>query len=297
MKSEMKTCTKCGDTFPAAAEYFYKDLSGKNGLIAQCKECKKEQQKEYKLKHPEQCRKAVNRWREENPDKQRESIKRWHDKNPEWGKLNYATNREKINKQRRELRRQNPERNRQYQRQYLLNNPDFAEKKRKQSSNYYYTNREKRRNWRQLYRQQPHVKDRRREYMSRWQKRNADRVRINGARREARKRELPANYSIDDWQHTLDYYNYCCAVCGNQLRDLSGGIVPHADHWIPLSSDDCPGTVATNMICLCSTCNLSKNATMPDIWLKQRFGTHKADQILARIETYFTWVEVDTCQR
>ncbi|MDQ7034342.1 MAG: hypothetical protein Q9P01_05755 [Anaerolineae bacterium] len=57
-----------------------------------------------------------------------------------------------------------------------------------------------------------------------------------------------------------------------------------------MSNTDCPGTVVENMICLCSSCNLSKNATLPDEWLNRKYGKRKAKQILERIEDYFDWV-------
>ena len=34
-----KTCTKCGEIFPATAEYFYKFKKGKYGLRSECKKC------------------------------------------------------------------------------------------------------------------------------------------------------------------------------------------------------------------------------------------------------------------
>lgn len=106
--------------------------------------------------------------------------------------------------------------------------------------------------------------------------------------RRARKRSLPDTFTESQWIACLEYHHYTCAVCGNQLIDLFGN-VPHADHWIPLAynGDDNPGTVATNMICLCSACNLSKRDTMPDVWLKAQYGTRKANEILRRVKIYF----------
>jgi hypothetical protein len=114
---------------------------------------------------------------------------------------------------------------------------------------------------------------------------------LAAARRRARKRSLPDTFSNDDWLRCLDYFHNTCAVCGNQLRDLFGNIEPHADHWIALSNPECPGTVPDNMICLCSSCNLSKQARNSTQWIVGRFGKHKAVEVLKRINLYFEWIK------
>ena len=106
-------------------------------------------------------------------------------------------------------------------------------------------------------------------------------------RRHARMHSLPDILTTEQWQACLEYWNYCCAVCGKQLRDLFGEVKSHADHWIPLSLPDCPGTIATNMICLCNKCNLSKRDMMPLEWLIRRYDKQKANQIMKRVESYF----------
>jgi hypothetical protein len=66
------------------------------------------------------------------------------------------------------------------------------------------------------------------------------------------------------------------------------------DHWIPLASPDCPGTVPENIIPLCfgsGGCNNSKKAKDGYEWLLQRYGKRKACVILKRIQAYFEWVK------
>jgi hypothetical protein len=63
-----------------------------------------------------------------------------------------------------------------------------------------------------------------------------------------------------------------------------------ADHWIPLASPDCPGSIPTNIVPLChgeGGCNNSKGKHNPVEWLDRRFGKRKAKQVLARILAYF----------
>lgn len=113
-------------------------------------------------------------------------------------------------------------------------------------------------------------------------------------RRRARKQALPDTWTLLHWKLALEYWYGCCAVCGRQLRDLFGTHKPAADHWIPLTSPDCPGTIPTNMIPLChgeGGCNNSKGAKMPEEWLSERYSKQKVHEILNHIELYFEWID------
>lgn len=115
-------------------------------------------------------------------------------------------------------------------------------------------------------------------------------AKIRSHRRMARKRNLPNTFTHDDWQHALNYFNGCCAVCGRQLTDLFTTHKAHADHWIPLNDAFCPGSVATNIVPLCGGldgCNQSKGSKLPNAWLIERFGKRKAEAILIRVKAYF----------
>lgn len=162
------------------------------------------------------------------------------------------------------------------------------EKRQEQIRAYTQANQEKTREYRQQYYQvnREKVNEKHRAYYQ--VNREASRVRL--VRRRARKRSLLDTFTLEQWRTCLEYFHHTCAVCGSQLRDLFGNIEPHADHWIPLSSDECPGTVADNMVCLCSECNRSKFAKPPEQWLIEKFGKRKALQILERVNAYFEWV-------
>lgn len=166
----------------------------------------------------------------------------------------HANNRERLNQRRRERRKENHEKEKQSQRERYKKNHEKVRKMQRE-----------------------------------WHKANPEYRRINQSRRRARKRLLPNNYTHQDWLDCLEYFNYCCAVCGSQLRDLFGNVEPHADHWIPLASEHCTGTVVNNMICLCNACNLSKNDKLPEQWLDEKFGKASAAKILKRIKGYFEW--------
>lgn len=105
-----------------------------------------------------------------------------------------------------------------------------------------------------------------------------------------RRRSLPNFYTLNDWERTLDYWGYACAVCERQ-RGLWHTI--SQDHWIPLTNPACPGTVVTNMLPLCygaDGCNNSKGKKDPALWLTEKLGKRKAKKKLAQIERYFGWV-------
>jgi len=111
-------------------------------------------------------------------------------------------------------------------------------------------------------------------------------------RRRARKRELPATLTAQEWQYAVDYFHGCCAVCGRPLKDLFATHTASADHWIPLSKGG--GTEASNIVPLChgkDGCNNRKNNALPEAWLVRQFGKHEAKKILARIQTYFASIE------
>ena len=187
-----------------------------------------------------------------------------------------------------EWRKNNPEKDSAYKRKWDENNRDKKDAYRKE---YYRENRE----WYLEYSRQYNEtnKERRDEQIRQWQKDNPEKVRAIYHRYIARKRGLPNTFTSEQWKYCLEYHHYCCAVCGCQLRDLFGNVEPQADHWIALSNPDCPGTVATNMICLCNSCNVTKSDIVPHIWLERKYGKRKAQEILQRIQVYFSSI-VDT---
>lgn len=190
------------------------------------------------------------------------------------------------------------ERAREWQQEYnreRYSNPKFLEQSRKRYVNdreYRERHSEYMRKWYQkrctndpTYRERLRERNQKRQTTPKHQ----EYMRLYEMNRRARKRELPATLTDEQWQYALDYFHGCCAVCGRQLNDLFGHYKVHQDHWLPLTyeGNDNPGTVVHNIVPLCKPCNLSKKNTQPADWLIQRFSKRKAHQILARIEEYF----------
>lgn len=196
-------------------------------------------------------------------------------------------NKAKIAENYHEYYQKNQDKLRKYQREYRIENPD---KKRDYDRAYAQMNQDKIRQYKREYRKtnQDAIRGYMREYQIEYRKNNPDKSRIRVLRRRARVRSLFDTFTESQWHDCLEYFGYACAVCGISFEDIP----VHADHWIPLSSDECTGTIVTNMVCLCSMCNLSKHDKMPDTWLREKHGIDKANEILKQVNTYFELVKI-----
>jgi hypothetical protein len=266
-----KVCSKCGIEKPATTDFFHRDEKAKDGLSYQCKECAKQRANEWAQTN----RGRIAQRHQDNKERENERSRQWRLKNKS-RKEDYQrewrdANKDLIAEQRRQYRARNKDHLAEYMRVWRESNK--AQIKAYQSAN----------------------KERDAEKSKEWAKNNPDKLRAISLRRRARKRRLPDTFTSEQWLVCLEYFNYCCAVCGAQLRDLFGDVQPHADHWIPLSydGDDNPGTVVENIVCLCNGCNRSKSAKMPDVWLVEKYGKRKAAEILVRIHAYFEQVKLE----
>lgn len=203
-------------------------------------------------------------WRAENPEKKYESDKRWREANPE-----------KMRAYRRKWNRAN----KQYFSKWHAEHPGYkSEQTRRRKAN-------------------PKYREHDLQHQREQSKKYPEKYRIRNVNRRARKRNLPNNLTVQQWERAVTYWNGCCAICGSPPGFWH---VLAKDHWIPLSYNhpDNPGTVATNILPLCHAkkdgdggCNNSKSTAEPVEWLIRTFGERKAKVILKKVLDYFAWVK------
>jgi hypothetical protein len=184
------------------------------------------------------------------------------------GRVYYAENQEALREKRREYYWEHRDEQRAYGRAYTAENLD---KERQRWRDYYHRNREERNELAKAYHKT---------------ERGASSVKAAYHRRKARKRSLLDIFTIEDEQATRAAFGGGCAICGRQ-PGLWHTIA--LDHWIPLDSSDCPGTVPWNMVPMChgdGGCNNSKKNRNAGEWLTERYGNKKARAIQAKVEAY-----------
>lgn len=300
----LKRCTKCAEEFPATEEYFYvrKYNTGATGLNAQCRKCEriraelKNRANGHKPHVPAAIKRVVRVKRvsltpEARADAlslQSQGLKRCskcHEVKPATAEYFFRRAECKdglspICKPCRRVERKSypvdPEKEKARRKNYRERHRDSIRERNRESK-------------RKAYAENPEkVREAGRRYLQ--NNRHMDKARYQ--RRQARKLALPNDWTGKDWLLCLEYWHYCCVVCGAQLRDLFGDVKPNADHWIALNDlrPDNPGTVPGNMLCLCSVCNNNKKTKDPEQWLAERYSKRKVVEIMARIQVYFEWI-------
>ena len=74
---EIKICTKCNTGFPNTEQYFYKDISCKNGLRPECKKCRYKYEKEYRKNNREKIKSKHKKYESKIMSKNKR--KKWND--------------------------------------------------------------------------------------------------------------------------------------------------------------------------------------------------------------------------
>lgn len=282
-----KACSKCGCVYPATVEYFTKHSRNKSGIASVCRSCAKilhtainrrngHKPKNYGLVENGQrrCTKC-HEWKPDTLEYYYADKSKPSGKNPVCKKCNNAqkqiwreANPDKVKEtSKRQLAKITPERRQRLNAQQLSRYHANPQKHSVRYKKYYRDNIEYHRARGKKYRQE-----------------NPEKIAVQEARRRARLLELPNTLTADEWLDTLVHFQYHCAYCGNQ-QSFWDKI--QADHFIPITADDCPGTVKGNMIPACRHCNASKNDRDPLEWLTSKYGKRKATAILKKINDYF----------
>lgn len=269
-----KRCSRCGETKPLTVEFWHVRSSKKGTFSVWCKVCNS-------AYHRTPEAKARNRERQQSAEykakrytrEQREDVKLRQQAaahSPQRKAYLKGYLQRDYVKERRQAAAQTPEA-KAYQKQYR-STPEARARARLRANSPEYI-------------QKAHIQ--------RTSAYGRARSRIEASRRRARIRSLPNTFTVHHWQLCLEYWKETCAICNYPLKDVFGEISHNADHWIPMADKrtDNPGTVPENMICLCDSCNSSKNDADPVVWLEKRYGKRKASAIIQRIETYFDWIK------
>lgn len=282
----LKCCTKCGEWKLASVPSFKIHKKGRALLTGWCRECYKARWREWAKGKEQELSAKGKAYHNAHREHHLEKSKEWKRRNKE-RVLNYT--REYHNK---------PEVKKRYsalQKKYR-NKEGAKERQARRYKEYRTANKDKIAAQNRLKRADPRYKEQHRQRNAKYRKSSKGKL---GKQRDlivyrTRKRALPATFTKEQWKRSLDYFNHKCAVCG---RDLTGLFhTAAADHWIPLTSPDCPGTIPTNIVPLCQDrkggeggCNNSKGNKDPSVWLISKFGKRKAAEVMKRIETYFEW--------
>ena len=215
----MKTCSCCGQTKPATAE-FYHWRSDTQRFRNQCRVCRSEQQKmysaehhderaaynaAYREQHKEEAQARTRAWREANPERKRQTDKAYHLSHSEQiaqrQKTWYANNAEGQLLKKRLYRISNIERFKAKDLAYRINNPE--------------------------------------------------KYRMGIHRRRAKKAGADGSHTAAELIEQRQRQENRCFYCGEELRNSD-----HADHLTPLSRGGSDGI--ENIAWACAQCNRRK---------------------------------------
>lgn len=266
--SEIAQCSKCGTEYPFTAEYF---VTCKGRLTPRCKVCNRVRTAEWRKSNPERAAATKKKCYEAKKEQYQQHNRERYHKIPI----------EKQRQQKHDYYVKHREEHHDRSRQWVKNNP---EKRRAILNNYIQRNRERINEENRLkYAVNPEpFKQRGKRYMAK----KPITAKMATHRRLARKRNLPDTFTAQEWSHCLNWFHGCCAYCGNPAGLLPGMNIT-ADHFIPLNSPKCTGTVASNIIPACQNCNTKKSDTDALEWLVKEVGEHKAKRIFNHIQDYF----------
>lgn len=223
-----KTCTGCGNTYPATTEYFNRKGRSDDVLRPKCKAC----EKSYREANKERKAAVDRQWRIDNREHKAEYMRHY-----------YRANRERELARYYRWKDEHLDDVKVYWRAYTVSHKD---KKREYDKVYRTTYFEK-------------ISAGKRE----WAESHRDMVRLNGragaARRKTRTINAEGKYTRQDVIAQYNRQKGKCYYCGKKV----GGKF-HVDHVVPLSRGG--SNNPDNLVVACPSCNVRKNSRMPHEW-------------------------------
>ena len=267
-------CSNCGVEHPLNETYFEKSKSCLTGHRKICRECRKQQHVEWKLKNPDWSKEYEKRRWSENTEREKARHKVYYYSHQEervaasaeW----YEKNRSEVNAKKRERRALNPEKYRESDKKYRL-----ASREKRNASNRmrYWKNPEAHREYNRKYQAENRAtliikkRERRlnltpeeREKVRAYQRKTQPRHNMQTAAYRSKKKGLITTLSREDWVQCKEYFKHQCAYCGKELKSFA------KEHVIPVSKGG--PLVRTNIVPSCKSCNSSKINNDMEPWYR-----------------------------
>ncbi|MGD6897104.1 HNH endonuclease [Bacillus infantis] len=140
------------------------------------------------------------------------------------------------------------------------------DRKRKIAQKYYHSDKGRQNKLRDRERQ----KENNYAYSKQYQKENLEKFRLYRQKRRSIKNTISNDFTLEDWQYCLEYFNNSCAYCGltNEAHYKKFDTSLHQEHILPVTKG---GSYSKeNIVPACKSCNSSKNDKELINWLKQQ---------------------------
>ena len=246
-----RKCHDCGRVLPETAEYFLPYWS------------KKDQRYYYKC-HCRECGKARSKqWREDNKTRYKEyyTAKSATEEAREAKRAFRARHKEEIAEYKRRYRSTHKEQIAEYDRS-RRETPEGAEHANAMA-----------RRWR------ANNKDAVAEYNRKYVQEHLDYFRQATHKRNAKKRQLRHDLTLEEWETIKEEFSFSCAYCGKPLKNFT------QDHLIPLTEGG--EYTRANIIPACKSCNSSKHTSPFVEWYRRQsfYSPEREAHILSYIES------------
>ena len=241
-----KQCSKCKEF--ETLEEFYKRKDNKSGFRKDCKKCNNGVSRKYHNDNKEKTLLQNKQYQKEN----KEEIKKQRE-------LYREQNREKINTEAKEYRKREA-------RKIAIKDKERYEKNKDnilmQKKEYREKNKEKINTQRKGYRKNNREVIQKRQKS--FYKDNPELFSTHRHERRARIKQSKGKFTSEELSNLVEKSNNKCCYCLENLPNREY----QADHFIPLSKG---GTnYIENIKISCPTCNFSKHAKMPHVWLREQ---------------------------